>query len=101
MDPNHPGSPPYPTQYPPAQAPYSQAPYPPGAYSPAQYPPAVAPIAATPAGRWVKVPSTIEIVGLIMAFAPFLVSISSGSIETENGRIVHYEYRDAVAILGG
>jgi hypothetical protein len=48
-----------------------------------------------------RVPSTIEIVGIIAGAIPFAVSMASSRVEWEEGQITSFVYRDPVAIGGG
>jgi len=45
--------------------------------------------------------SVFEIVGIVAMLAPFVIRMSSSSLQTENGHITHFVYRDWVAVIGG
>jgi hypothetical protein len=49
----------------------------------------------------VKFPSGVEIAGGIALVAPLVISVSSTSMSTVNGHVVHYVHRDPIAIVGG
>jgi uncharacterized membrane protein YfcA len=48
-----------------------------------------------------RVPSVLELVGLIMCATPFVVSAASASWSTVNGNVTEFGYSDPVAIIGG
>lgn len=48
-----------------------------------------------------RVPSTIEIAGLVAAVVPFAVSMASTTMSTTNGEVTSFTYRDPIAIGGG
>lgn len=48
-----------------------------------------------------RVPSALEIAGLVACAAPFVISFSSSSSQTVNGVVTAFEYRDPIAIAGG
>jgi len=45
--------------------------------------------------------SFFEIVGVVAALAPFAIRMSSSSLETVNGHVTHFVYRDWLAAIGG
>jgi hypothetical protein len=48
-----------------------------------------------------RFPSPIEIVGAIAAAVPFTFSMASSSMQTVNGQVTAFTYRDPIAIGGG
>jgi hypothetical protein len=73
-----------------AQPPY----YPPSPFDV----PLVAPLEVPVAPRF---PSGAEIAGAIALLVPFAVSVSSGSVETENGHVTHWSYSNPIETIGG
>jgi hypothetical protein len=46
-------------------------------------------------------PSMLEIAGIVAGIVPFVISMSSSSVQTVNGRVTSFSYSDPVAIGGG